>query len=119
MAGQERELLIDTLVEKPRVAQAPSTMAVVGRYALHPRVFDYLAQVTPGAGGEIQLTDALREMARERIAGGVFGVIFRGRRYDTGDKLDYIKAIVRLALQRPDLGPQLERWLEVESHRHP
>ena len=71
----------------------------------------------PGKGGEIQLTDALRHLATNSIAGGVYGYIFRGRRYDTGDKLDYIKAIVRLALQRDDLGPLLEQWLEVESHR--
>ena len=58
-------------------------------------------------------------MATNNIAGGVLGIVFRGRRYDTGDKLDYIKAIVRLALQRPDLGPALENWLDVESHRRP
>jgi UTP--glucose-1-phosphate uridylyltransferase len=117
--GEGDVVRIVDLVEKPDPADAPSNLAVIGRYVLRPEVFDVLERTEPGKGNEIQLTDALREMARERIGGGVYGVIFRGRRYDTGDKLDYIKAIVRLALQRPDLGPQLERWLEDESHRRP
>jgi UTP--glucose-1-phosphate uridylyltransferase len=117
--GEGDVVRIVDLVEKPDPADAPSNLAVIGRYVLRPEVFEVLERTEPGKGNEIQLTDALREMARERIGGGVYGVIFRGRRYDTGDKLDYIKAIVRLALQRPDLGPQLERWLEDESHRRP
>lgn len=105
------------LVEKPAAADAPSNLAVIGRYVLQPEVYDVLEQTLPGKGNEIQLTDALRHMATNNVAGGVYGYIFRGRRYDTGDKLDYIKAIVRLALQRDDLGPLLEQWLDVESHR--
>ncbi len=70
-------------------------------------------QTEPGAGGEIQLTDALQQMATEDIAGGVYGVVFRGRRYDTGDRLDYIKAIVQLAVEREDLGPDLRPWLKT------
>lgn len=105
------------LVEKPAPADAPSNLAVIGRYVLQPEVYDVLEQTLPGKGNEIQLTDALRHMATNNVAGGVYGYIFRGRRYDTGDKLDYIKAIVRLALQRDDLGPLLEQWLDVESHR--
>ena len=65
-----------------------------------------------GKGGEIQLTDALQEMAEHGIAGGVYGVVFRGRRYDTGDRVDYIKAIVQLAVERDDLGPELRPWLK-------
>jgi UTP--glucose-1-phosphate uridylyltransferase len=105
------------LVEKPDPDDAPSNLAVLGRYVLEPAIYDILEDTPPGKGDEIQLTDALRRMAHDNVAGGVYGFIFRGRRYDTGDKLDYIKAIVRLALQRDDLGPMLEQWLDVESHR--
>jgi UTP--glucose-1-phosphate uridylyltransferase len=74
-------------------------------------VFEILERTEPGKGGEIQLTDALQELATA-TAEGVYGVIFRGRRYDTGDRLDYIKAIVQLAADREDLGPQLRPWLQ-------
>jgi UTP--glucose-1-phosphate uridylyltransferase len=100
------------LVEKPSAGTAPSNLAIIGRYVLQPEVFDVLERTDPGKGGEIQLTDALQEMARDNIAGGVFGVVFRGRRYDTGDRLDYIKAIVQLAVERKDLGPDLRPWLK-------
>jgi UTP--glucose-1-phosphate uridylyltransferase len=100
------------LVEKPAVEVAPSNLAVIGRYVLKPEVFDVLEQTAPGKGGEIQLTDALMEMAGDvEGTGGVYGVIFRGRRYDTGDKLDYIKAVIQLAADRDDLGPDLRPWL--------
>lgn len=97
------------LVEKPRKEDAPSNYAVIGRYVLTPRVFDILERTEPGKGGEIQLTDALQELA---VTDGVLGVVFRGRRYDTGDKVDYIKAIVQLASDRDDLGPALRPWLK-------
>ncbi|TFB61023.1 MULTISPECIES: UTP--glucose-1-phosphate uridylyltransferase [unclassified Cryobacterium] len=101
------------LVEKPSAADAPSNLAIIGRYVLRPEVFDVLEHTLPGKGNEIQLTDALQELATTPDAtGGVFGVIFRGRRYDTGDRLDYIKAIVRLAADREDLGPDLRPWLQ-------
>lgn len=100
------------LVEKPAPGTAPSNYAVIGRYVLKPEVFGVLERTAPGKGGEIQLTDALQAMATENIAGGVYGVVFRGRRYDTGDRLDYIKAIVQLAVERPDLGPELRPWLK-------
>ena len=91
---------------------APSNFAVIGRYVLKPEVFDILEHTKPGKGGEIQLTDALMEMAGDvEGTGGVYGVVFRGRRYDTGDKLDYIKAVVQLAADRDDLGPDLRPWL--------
>ncbi|NYJ30064.1 UTP--glucose-1-phosphate uridylyltransferase [Galbitalea soli] len=103
---------ITGLVEKPAPGTQPSNYAVIGRYVLQPEVFDVLAHTAPGKGGEIQLTDALQELARENIAGGVYGVVFRGRRYDTGDRLDYIKAIVQLAVEREDLGEALRPWLK-------
>lgn len=98
------------LVEKPTAEEAPSNLAVIGRYVLAPAVFDVLEHTQPGKGGEIQLTDALQEMATSEP--GVYGVVFRGRRYDTGDKLDYIKAIVQLAADRDDLGPALRPWFK-------
>lgn len=100
------------LVEKPDAADAPSNLAIIGRYVLRPEVFDVLEHTRPGKGNEIQLTDALQEMAvTPEETGGVYGVIFRGRRYDTGDRLDYIKAIIQLAVDRADLGPELRPWL--------
>jgi UTP--glucose-1-phosphate uridylyltransferase len=97
------------LVEKPAKEDAPSNLAIIGRYVLTPNVFEILERTEPGKGGEIQLTDALQELA---VTDGVLGVIFRGRRYDTGDRLDYIKAIVQLAADREDLGPDLRPWLK-------
>ncbi len=100
------------LVEKPAKEDAPSNLAIIGRYVLKPEVFDILEETKPGKGGEIQLTDALQVLAADdEIAGGVYGVVFKGRRYDTGDRLDYIKAIVQLASDREDLGPDLKPWL--------
>ena len=100
------------LVEKPAREAAPSNYAVIGRYVLKPEVFDVLERTAPGRGGEIQLTDALMTMAEDVSGtGGVYGVVFRGRRYDTGDKLEYIKAVVQLAADRDDLGPDLRSWL--------
>jgi UTP--glucose-1-phosphate uridylyltransferase len=99
------------LVEKPEPGTAPSNLAVVGRYVLKPEIFPVLERTEPGRNGEIQLTDALLTLAEDETDGGVHGVIFRGRRYDTGDRLDYIKANVRLAAEREDLGPGLRAWL--------
>ena len=104
---------ITGLVEKPAPGTAPSNYAIIGRYVLKPEVFDVLEHTEPGKGGEIQLTDALEKMAgAPEWTGGVYGVVFRGRRYDTGDRLDYIKAIVQLAVDRQDLGPDLRPWLK-------
>jgi len=103
---------ITGLVEKPSQEDAPSNLAIIGRYVLRPEVFDILEHTAPGKGNEIQLTDALQEMAiNPETTGGVYGLIFRGRRYDTGDRLDYIKAIVQLAVDREDLGAELKPWL--------
>ncbi|EAR24862.1 UTP-glucose-1-phosphate uridylyltransferase [marine actinobacterium PHSC20C1] len=106
---------ITGLVEKPVQGTAPSNLAIIGRYVLRPEIFEILERTDPGKGGEIQLTDALLEMAQNDVAGGVYGVVFRGRRYDTGDRLDYIKAIVQLAVEREDLGPDLRPWLKQFS----
>jgi UTP--glucose-1-phosphate uridylyltransferase len=101
------------LVEKPSKEDAPSNLAIIGRYVLTPQVFDILERTEPGKGGEIQLTDALQELATTGgEGGGVYGVVFRGRRYDTGDRVDYIKAIVQLAADREDLGPELRPWFK-------
>ena len=99
------------LVEKPKKEDAPSNLAIIGRYVLDPKVFDVLEHTEPGRGGEIQLTDALQELANMED-GGVYGVVFRGRRYDTGDKVEYIKAILQLAADRDDLGPDLRPWFK-------
>jgi UTP--glucose-1-phosphate uridylyltransferase len=99
-------------VEKPRVDDAPSNLAVIGRYVLAPEIFDVLRSTPPGRGGEIQLTDAINTLCGRDDAGGpVHGVVFRGRRYDTGDKADYLRAIVQLAADRVDLGPSFRDWL--------
>lgn len=117
---------IRDLVEKPPVAQAPSNLAIIGRYILSPTIFDVLRRTEPGRGGEIQLTDALRILALRAVepagaagdagtdtaAEPVHGVIFTGRRYDTGDRVDYLKAVIRLACERADLGPELYPWIE-------
>lgn len=103
---------VNELVEKPPVDEAPSNLAVIGRYVLHPRVFEVLENTPPGRGNEIQLTDALQELAKAEGEGsGVYGVVFRGRRYDTGDKLGYIQAVVSVAADREDLGPALRAWV--------
>ncbi len=102
---------ITGLVEKPAPGTAPSNYAIIGRYVLKPEIFDVLETTKPGKGNEIQLTDALLELAGDPEHGGVYGVVFDGRRYDTGDRLDYIKAIVQLAVEREDLGPDLRPWL--------
>jgi UTP--glucose-1-phosphate uridylyltransferase len=105
-------VLVTGLVEKPPVAEAPSNLAVIGRYLLDPSVFEVLRQTEPGRGGEIQLTDALQHLAVSRMAGaGVRGVVFRGRRYDTGDRLEYLKAVVRLASEHAELGDDFRSWL--------
>jgi len=102
------------LVEKPKPGQAPSNYAVIGRYILQPAVFPILDTLAAGAGGEIQLTDALAQLIDQPIdsGGGVHGVVFRGRRYDTGDKLSYLKSIFSLALERDDFGPELRNWIK-------
>ncbi|MGF7234886.1 MAG: UTP--glucose-1-phosphate uridylyltransferase [Frankia sp.] len=102
------------LVEKPAIEDAPSNYAVIGRYLLSPAIFEVLRNTPPGRGTEIQLTDAIRTLAM--LPGSadepVHGVVFTGRRYDTGDRVDYLKAVVRLASEREDVGPEFYAWLE-------
>ena len=108
-AEGDRVVRVTRLVEKPPAGEAPSSLALVGRYVLAPEVFDVLRVTPPGRGGEIQLTDALAALVQR--GDPVHGVVFTGRRYDTGDKLDYLKAVVSLATEREDLGPPLRSWL--------
>ncbi|MEG2577385.1 MULTISPECIES: UTP--glucose-1-phosphate uridylyltransferase GalU [Micrococcaceae] len=104
---------VNGLVEKPSVEEAPSNLAVIGRYLLHPRVFEILKHTAPGRGNEIQLTDALQELATADGEGaGVHAVVFRGRRYDTGDKLSYLQANIALAVENEELGANLKTWLK-------
>jgi UTP--glucose-1-phosphate uridylyltransferase len=100
------------LIEKPATEEAPSNLAIIGRYVLRYEMFELLEETERGRGNEIQLTDALLKAAKEpERAGGMRGVIFKGRRYDTGDKLDYIKATLRIAVEREDIGEELREWL--------
>ena len=113
--GEADVVSIQGLVEKPSVDEAPSNLVIVGRYVLDPAVFDVLRHTPPGRGGEIQLTDALQTLAErgfDGAGGGMSGVVFEGRRYDTGDRLEYLKAVVQLALKREDLGPPFRSWLD-------
>jgi UTP--glucose-1-phosphate uridylyltransferase len=98
------------LVEKPAIGQAPSNLAVVGRYVLPGKIFEVLKQTKPGSGGEIQLTDGMAQLLAEGTP--VHGIVYRGIRYDTGMPLGYLQAVVQLAVKREDLGPAFRRWLE-------
>ncbi|MDQ0031430.1 UTP--glucose-1-phosphate uridylyltransferase GalU [Arthrobacter bambusae] len=112
IAGEDY-VRVNSLVEKPSVEEAPSNLAIIGRYVLHPAVFDVLEETAPGRGGEIQLTDALQTLAKGEGEGtGVYGVVFRGRRYDTGDKLSYLKAVITLASERAEFGEDLKTWMK-------
>jgi UTP--glucose-1-phosphate uridylyltransferase len=109
----ESYVRVNSLVEKPKVEDAPSNLAIIGRYILHPAVFEVLEGTEPGRGGEVQLTDALQTLAAAGRDGfGVYGVVFRGRRYDTGDKLSYLKAVFTLASERAEFGEDLNTWMK-------
>jgi UTP--glucose-1-phosphate uridylyltransferase len=100
---------IHSIVEKPMPAEAPSNLAVIGRYVLTPRIFELLAQVVPGAGGEIQLTDAISALlAHERV----LAVRLPGRRYDCGSKLGYLQAMVEYGLRHPETGADFAHYLK-------
>jgi UTP--glucose-1-phosphate uridylyltransferase len=104
-----RLLAVKNLVEKPRFEDAPSNNAIIGRYILTPRIFEMLENITPGAGGELQLTDGIKALlAHEKV----YGYSYEGKRHDGGDKLGYLKATVELALKHNDLGPAFRRWLK-------
>jgi UTP--glucose-1-phosphate uridylyltransferase len=97
------------MVEKPKFEDAPSKQAIIGRYVLTPRIFELLEQTTPGAGGEIQLTDGIRALLKEEK---VLGYTFEGKRFDAGDKLGMLQATVEFALERSDLGPPFRAYLK-------
>ncbi|MDQ0857138.1 UTP--glucose-1-phosphate uridylyltransferase GalU [Bacillus sp. V2I10] len=100
---------IDNLVEKPKLEEAPSNYAIMGRYILRPEIFNILKNLEPGAGGEIQLTDAIKKLNELQM---VVGCEFEGQRYDVGDKLGFIKATVEFALERNDLKLQIVDYLK-------
>jgi UTP--glucose-1-phosphate uridylyltransferase len=114
--SEDDVVMITDLVEKPAPEQAPSRWIVIGRYVCDPAVFDVLRETQPGRGGEIQLTDALKVFAGQ---GELRGVLFSGRRHDTGNKLDYLRTMVTFAAERPDLAgefiPWLRKFLEGQS----
>ena len=101
---------IHSIVEKPKPAEAPSTLAVIGRYVLTPRIFELLGKLTPGAGGEIQLTDAISQLlSRERV----LAVRLPGRRFDCGSKLGYLQATVEYGVRHPEVGQDFARFLKT------
>jgi UTP--glucose-1-phosphate uridylyltransferase len=107
---EPRVVAITDMVEKPRPEDAPSNLAIIGRYLLPPEIFEILATTAPDVGGEIQLTSALRTLLRERP---IDGYLFEGRRYDAGDKLGFLEATVEFALKREDLGAPFRKYLKT------
>jgi len=101
---------VTDLVEKPKFEDAPSNLAVIGRYILTPRLFDILEKTPFGKGGELQLTDGLKGLLKEEK---LYGLVFEGKRHDTGDKLGFLKATVEFALKRPDLKEDFSKWLKA------
>jgi UTP--glucose-1-phosphate uridylyltransferase len=97
------------MVEKPKLQDAPSKQAIIGRYVLTPRVFELLEETTPGAGGEIQLTDGIKTLLKEEP---VFGYTFEGKRFDAGDKFGMLQATVEFALKRPEFGEKFREYLK-------
>jgi len=107
--SDDRVYRIRDLVEKPKPSEAPSNLAIIGRYVLTPEIFDSIESIDPGSGGEVQLTDALKHLLRSRP---VYALRFEGRRYDAGDKLGFLKATVEFALRREDLGGLFREYLK-------
>jgi UTP--glucose-1-phosphate uridylyltransferase len=110
----DRVVKIRRIIEKPPRAEAPSNLAVIGRYVFTPEIFDALDRIAPGAGGELQLTDAIALLLEEQ---SVLALRCEGGRYDIGHKVDFLRANIELALDRPDLGPQLSEVLRELVHR--
>jgi UTP--glucose-1-phosphate uridylyltransferase len=100
---------IRNMVEKPKPEEAPSNLAIIGRYILTPAIFDCLARTQTGAGGELQLTDGMRMLLKQEK---MYAYVYEGKRYDTGDKLGFLKATVEFALKRPDLGGSFREYLK-------
>jgi UTP--glucose-1-phosphate uridylyltransferase len=107
--GKNRLYRIRSMVEKPKASEAPSNLAIIGRYVLTPEIFDSIENIEPGSGGEIQLTDALKHLLRSRP---IYGFRFEGTRYDAGDKLGFLEATVEFALKRRDLGDEFRQYLK-------
>ena len=105
---EEHLVRILSIIEKPSPEEAPSNLAVIGRYVFTPEIFDALRRTAPGRGGEIQVTDAINLLAQEQA---VYAYRFEGRRFDVGNPLDYLKATVELGAERDDLGPEFRTWL--------
>jgi UTP--glucose-1-phosphate uridylyltransferase len=97
------------MVEKPKLQDAPSRLAIVGRYLLTPRIFEILERTDPGKGGEIQLTDAMAKLMKEE---GFLGYRFEGERYDAGDKFGFLQANIAYAMKRPDIAPKLMEYMK-------
>jgi UTP--glucose-1-phosphate uridylyltransferase len=108
--SKDRLYRIRDMVEKPKAGEAPSSLAIIGRYVLTPEIFDCIASVEPGSGGEIQLTDGLKKLLHSRP---VYAYRFEGTRYDAGDKLGFLKATVEFALRRHDLGEPFRAYLKA------
>ena len=110
---EDRVYKVKDLVEKPKVEEAPSNIAILGRYIITPQIFDILSETKPGKGGEIQLTDALRTLIQHEA---MYAYSFEGRRYDVGDKLGFLQASVEFALKREDLKyPFMKYLLELKN----
>jgi UTP--glucose-1-phosphate uridylyltransferase len=109
-AMDDRTYRVHKMVEKPPQGTAPSNLAIIGRYILTPRIFDYLSLQERGAGGEIQLTNAMERLAE---AEPVYGYLFNGKRYDAGSKLGFLEATVEFALKNPELGPAFRDYLRT------
>jgi UTP--glucose-1-phosphate uridylyltransferase len=107
--GNDRLYEVRNMVEKPKLAEAPSNLAIIGRYILTPAIFDVLDNTPLGTGGELQLTDAMRLLLKQEK---IFGYRYEGRRHDAGDKLGFLKATVEFALKRPELNPQFRDYLK-------
>lgn len=108
-AKNPRLLAVKDMVEKPKPEEAPSQNAIIGRYILTPRIFEMLEKITPGAGGELQLTDAIKTLLRHEK---VYGFSYEGKRHDAGDKLGFLKATVEFGLKHEKLGPDFRAWLK-------
>src|SRR5205809_1823752 len=111
--GENDVVRVTDMVEKPAPDDAPSNQVIIGRYVCDPAIFDVLRRTPPGRGGEIQVTDALKTLAQMPSAdgGGVHGVLFRGRRFATGNRVDYLRTIVQFACERPDVATEFVPWL--------
>lgn len=107
--------IIDDLVEKPEPANSPSNLAIIGRYILTPQIFKYLEKLEPGKGGEIQLTDALKGLLNESP---IYGYVIKGKRYDAGEKLGYLKTLVEFALRDPEISSEFMQFLKEKISKH-